>query len=122
MCNFERIFKLNIVDDPKQNRLKELQRRELFESELDEILDRLGITFSEDFNLILHNDSINTMLHVVISLTEVLALSNEMSLRKMIEAHEKGRSTLKNGNLDELHYLKIGLEHRGLTITLEHAE
>jgi ATP-dependent Clp protease adapter protein ClpS len=110
------------VNDPKKNRLEESQRRELFESELDEILERLGIAFSEDFNLILHNDNINNMMHVVVCLYEVCRLSDEKSLSVMMEAHTKGRSIVLNGNLDELHYMRIGLERRGLTVTLEHAE
>jgi ATP-dependent Clp protease adapter protein ClpS len=117
------ILKYNIVDDPKQKRLRDLQRSELFESELNEILDRLGITFSEEFNLILHNDK-NFMLHVVISLTEVCKLSNEKSLSVMKEAHTKGRAiVLNSNNIDALHYMRLQLvEKHGLTATLEKAE
>ena len=63
------------MDDPKQKRLRELRRDQLFESELDGILEQLGIAFSEEFNLILHNDNINEMLHVVLSLSDVCRLS-----------------------------------------------
>ena len=44
------------MDDPKQKRLRESLRDQLFEIELDGILEQLGITFSEEFNLILHNE------------------------------------------------------------------
>ena len=40
------------MDDPKQKRLKDLRRDELFESEFNEILEQLGIAFSEEFNLV----------------------------------------------------------------------
>ena len=36
------------MDDPKQKRSRELRRDQLFESELDEIIEQLGITFSEE--------------------------------------------------------------------------
>jgi ATP-dependent Clp protease adapter protein ClpS len=108
--------------DSKQKRLKDLRRAQLFESELDKILGGLRITFSEEFNLILHNDNINDMLHVVLSVSDICRLSYEESMRKMRQAHENGRSILKNGNIDDLHYMRLGLERRGLTATLEHAE
>jgi ATP-dependent Clp protease adapter protein ClpS len=110
------------MDDPKQKRLRDLRRDELFESEFNEILEQLGIAFSEEFNLVLHNDNINDMLHVVLSVSDVCRLSYEESTRKMRQAHEKGRSILKNGNIDDLHYMSLGLESRGLTVSLEHAE
>ncbi len=110
------------MDDPKQKRLRELKRNQLFESELDGILEKLGITFSEEFNLILHNDNINSFIDVVVALYEVCKLSNEKSFSVMMEAHTKGRSIVRNGNLDELHYMKINLQSKGLTASLEHAK
>jgi len=110
------------MDDPKQRRLSEFRRDQLFVSELDEILEKLGITFSEEFNLILHNDNINSFIDVVVALYEVCKLSNEKSFSVMMEAHTKGRSIVRNGNLDVLHYLRLRLEKRGLSVTLEHAE
>ena len=110
------------MDDPKQKRLSDLRRDQLFENEFNEILERLGITFSEEFNLILHNDNINDMLHVVFAVADVCRLSYEESMRKMRQAHEKGRSILKNGNIDDLHYMRLGLGRRGLTATLEQAD
>ena len=110
------------MGDSKQDRLRELWRDRLFEKELDEVLGNLGIAFSEEFNLILHNDNINDMLHVVLSVSDVCRLSYEESVRKIWQAHEKGRSILKNGNIDDLHYMRLRLERLGLTATLEHAE
>ena len=110
------------MDDPKQKRLRDLRRDELFESEFNETLEQLGIAFSEEFNLVLHNDSVNNMIHVVVALYEECKLSNEKSYSVMMEAHMKGRSVVRNGNIDDLHYISLGLERRGLTVTLEHAE
>jgi hypothetical protein len=39
-----------------------------------------------------------------------------------MEAHTKGRSVIRNGNLDELHYMRLGLGNKGLTVTIEHAD
>ena len=112
------------MDDPRQKRLRELRRDQLFESELDEIMERLGIAFSEQFNLILHNDNINEKLHVVLSLSDVCGLSYEESMRKMLETHERGRSILINSNnIDVLHYMRLELvEKYGLMATLEKAD
>jgi ATP-dependent Clp protease adapter protein ClpS len=110
------------MSDSKENRFRELRRDQLFEEEFNDILESLGITCSEEFNLILHNDNINDMLHVVLAVADVCRLSYEESMRKMRQAHEKGRSILKNGNIDDLHYMRLGLERRGLTATLERAE
>lgn len=109
------------MNNSKKRRIGDYQRSELFERELNEVLKKLGIAFSKEFNLILHNDK-NFILHVVVSLSEVCNLSNEMSFRVMMEAHTNGRAIAYNGNLDELHYMRIGLESRGLTVTLEHAK
>ena len=111
------------MDDPKQKRLRESRRDQLFENELDEILEQLGITFSGEFNLILHNDKINEMLAVVLAINEVCKLSIEKASLIMKTAHHSGRSiVLNNGNIDELHYMRLELGRRGITATLERAE
>ena len=111
------------MDDPKQKRSRELQRDQLFEKELDDLLEQLGITFSEEFNLILHNDSINDMLHVVLSLADVCRLSYEKATLIMKAAHNNGHSKILNSdNITELHFMRLGLERRGLTATLELAQ
>jgi ATP-dependent Clp protease adapter protein ClpS len=122
LCNFDRILKKGIMDDPKQKRSRELRRDQLFEEEFNDILESLGITLSEEFNLILHNDNINSFIDVVVALFEVCKLSNEKSFSVMMEAHTNGRSIVRNGSLDELHYMKINLQSKGLTVSLEHAE
>ena len=112
------------MDDPKQKRLRELRRDQLFEREFNEILKRLGIAFSEEFNLILHNDNINEMLAVVLAINKVCKLSIEKSSSVMMQAHTKGRAILRNSNnIDELHLMRLELvEKNGLTATLELAE
>ena len=110
------------MDDPKQKRLKELRRDQLFEMEFNEIMESLGITFSDEFNLILHNDPINEMLHVVLAINNVCELSIEKASSVMMEAHTKGRAIVRNGNIDDLHNMRLRLEKLGLTTTLELAQ
>lgn len=118
-----KIIKVTIMNSQRQISLKEFQRQQLIENELNDILKKHGITYSGEFNLILHNDTVNDMIHVVVALYEVCKLSNEMSMYVMMEAHTKGFSRVRNSNnLDELHNMRLGLENRGLTATLERAK
>ncbi|MGD0582317.1 MAG: ATP-dependent Clp protease adaptor ClpS [Bacteroidales bacterium] len=110
------------MDDSKQDRLRELWRDRQYEKELDEVLGNVGITYSEEFNLILHNDHINDMLHVVISLSKVCKVSIEKASVIMRTAHETGRSVIVNGNIDDLHFMRLSLESLGLTVSLEQAD
>lgn len=110
------------MNSQRQISLKEFQRQQLMESELIDILKKHGIAFSEEFNLILHNDNVNDMIHVAVALYEVCRLSNERSMYVMMEAHTKGIALVRNGNIDDLHYMRLGLESRGLTVSLEHAK
>lgn len=110
------------MGDSKQDRLRELWRDRLYEKELDEVLGNLGISYSEEFNLILHNDHKNEMLHVVLAINNICKLSIEKSSSIMMEAHTKGRAIVRNGNIDDLHYMRLRLENQGLTATLERAD
>lgn len=89
------------------------------EDELYEILNEIGIIFSEDFNLILHNDNVNDMEDVVVALYEVCRLSNEKCVSVMKEAHHKGKALITTGDINTLLDLKLGLNKRGLTISIE---
>jgi len=110
------------MNSQRQISLKEFERQQLIENELNDVLKKHGITFSGEFNLILHNDNVNDMIHVMVALYEVCKLSNNNSFTVMMEAHTKGRSIVRNGNIDDLHYMRLGMERRGLTATLEHAQ
>jgi ATP-dependent Clp protease adapter protein ClpS len=102
-----------------QEPLKKEQSERTYEDELYEILDKVGISFSEDFILILHNDNVNDMIHVVVALYEICRLSNERCVSVMMEAHNKGKSVIKTGEINTLLDLKLGLNKRGLTISIE---
>ena len=51
------------------------------------------ITQHEDlYQVVLHNDDWNTMPHVVHSLMRVFGHSEQLAVKLMLEAHEKGRA------------------------------
>ncbi|MGE5406704.1 MAG: ATP-dependent Clp protease adaptor ClpS [Methanosarcina sp.] len=89
--------------------------------ELEDVLKDLGISMQRGYNLILWNDDVNNMMDVVMALYHVCKLNNDDCIRVMMEAHKKGKSLAKNGDLDELLDMKNGLNARGLTVTVEEA-
>lgn len=102
-----------------QEPLKKQQSVRTYEDELYEILDEVGISFSEDFILKLHNDNVNDMIHVVVALYEICRLPNERCVSVMMEAHNKGKSIITTGEINTLLDLKLGLDQKGLTISIE---
>lgn len=98
-----------------------LEDAEVFEEQLTELLDELGISpaTGQPYDLILWNDSVNDMLHVVLALYEVCGLDNEESMKVMMEAHTKGKALVKSGSYKEMMELKLGLNDRGLEATVE---
>jgi len=101
-----------------QESLKEQQSGKTYEDELFEILNDAGIVSSEDFNLILHNDNVNDMIHVVVTLYEVCKLTNEQCVSVMMEAHTKGKSVITTRELNTILDMKSGLDGRGLTTSI----
>lgn len=111
------------MNSRKQTDSKEFQEQKLIEHALNDILTYHGIAYSGELNLVLHNDNVNDMIHVVVALYEICKLSNEKSMAVMMEAHTKGSSVVRNsGDFYELYNMYLGLEKRGLTVTLEEAE
>jgi hypothetical protein len=91
----------------------------IYEEELYEILNELGIGFSESFSLILHNDNVNDMIHVVVALYEVCKLTNDQCVSVMMEAHNKGKSVITTDELNLILEMKSGLDKRGITTSIE---
>ena len=98
---------------------KEQRRGKTYEDELYEILNDIGVIPSEDFNLILHNDNVNDMEDVVVALYEVCRLPNESCVSVMMEAHHKGKALITSGEINIILDLKLGLNKRGLTTSID---
>lgn len=88
---------------------------------LTELLNELGIVKSSDdeYKLILWNDEVNDMLHVMLALFEICQLSNEKSMEIMLEAHTNGKAVAKTGSFDELNEMKKALNKRNIEATIE---
>lgn len=88
---------------------------------LTDLMNEIGIKRSDDndYSLILHNDDVNDMLHVVLALYEICELNNEEAMRIMMEAHNKGKAVAKTGSFDEMNSMKVALNERGIEATVE---
>jgi len=88
---------------------------------LTDLLEELGIKMSTEgsHKLLLWNDEVNDMLHVVLALYEICGLDNEEAMRIMLEAHNKGKAVAKSGTEEEMMKMKQGLNDRGIEATVE---
>jgi ATP-dependent Clp protease adapter protein ClpS len=88
---------------------------------LTNLLEELGIKMSTEgsHKLLLWNDEVNDMLHVVLALYEICGLDNEEAMRIMLEAHNKGKAVAKSGTEKEMMKMKQGLNDRGIEATVE---
>jgi len=88
---------------------------------LDEVLNELGISRATkgEYSLLLWNDDVNDMIHVVLALYEICKLENDDAMRVMMEAHNKGKAVAKTGSLEEMNKMKQGLNDRGIEATVE---
>lgn len=85
-----------------------------------ELSDEIGVALEEDmFDLILWNDDVNDMLHVVLALYEVCGLDNEDSMKIMLEAHSKGKAIAKSGAFQDLIKMVNGLNGRNINATIQ---
>ena len=74
-----------------------------------------------NWNVILHNDDVNDIRHVVESLCVVVGIDFEKAKGHAIEAHETGKSIVKSCNKEHAEFYKQGLTDKGLTATMEQA-
>ncbi len=74
------------------------------------------------FRVILHNDDVNSMDHVVQALMKtVLSLSEDDATIIMAEAHTKGQASVITCPKEPAEHYRDGLETFGLTATIEPA-
>jgi ATP-dependent Clp protease adapter protein ClpS len=86
---------------------------------LTDLLNELGIKKEEKYSLILWNDHVNDMLHIIISLIDICKLNNDEAVIVMLEAHTKGKSVIKSGSFDEINDMKKSLNKRNIEATIE---
>lgn len=88
---------------------------------LNQLLTELGIeqNTGDTYNLILHNDPVNDMVHVIEALYVVCNLNEQESFTIMMEAHTKGKAVAKSGDLKEMEEMKKGLNQRHINADVE---
>jgi ATP-dependent Clp protease adaptor protein ClpS len=74
------------------------------------------------YRVLLHNDDYNSMDHVVLALLRTVPqLSTEDAMRIMLEAHTEGIAQVIVCPKETAEFYREGLEHHGLTSTIEPA-
>lgn len=74
------------------------------------------------YRVVLHNDDHNSMDHVVRSLVRcVPSLGRERAAEIMLQAHNRGSSTVITCPKEAAEHYRVCLEGRGLTATIEPA-
>lgn len=82
----------------------------------------IKISYEDQYSLVLWNDEVNDMIHVVVALYEVCKLSNEDAMRIMLKAHKKGKSIVKTGTFKEMDSMKAGLNDRNLSASIHQSK
>lgn len=72
------------------------------------------------YKVVLHNDDVNSMDHVVRSLRKAVpSLSQDEAVHIMMEAHEHGQATVIECRKEQAEHYRGRLESFGLTATIE---
>lgn len=74
------------------------------------------------FNLVLHNDDVNDMGHVVDSLTAVTPVRESDARKIMITAHFRGRAVVMTTHRERAELYRDRLRSKALIATVEPAE
>ncbi len=100
---------------------KTIIKTEIDVDSLKKSMNELGILMSnnEVYKLLIWNDDVNDMLHIVKSLKEICELNEDECIRVMMEAHIKGKSVAKTGTFEELSNMKDLLNIRMINATIE---
>jgi len=71
------------------------------------------------YRVLLHNDDVNDMVHVVETLELLTPLTRQQSYKVMIEAHTKGRALVTVTHRERAELYQEQLLSRSLTATIE---
>src|SRR5438270_175123 len=74
------------------------------------------------YKVLLHNDDVNSMEHVIETIIELVHLQKEEAFLKMMEAHETGVSLLLVTHKEKAELLQEQFKSKSLTVTIEPAE
>ena len=86
---------------------------------LTDLMEGLGIQRADRASLIIWNDEVNDMLHIILALYEICELGNEDAINVMMEAHTNGKAVAKSGSFEEMNKMKQGLNDRKIEATIE---
>lgn len=86
---------------------------------LTDLMEGLGIQRADGASLILWNDEVNDMLHIILALYEICELDNEDAVRIMMEAHKNGKAVAKSGSIEDMNKMKQALNDRKIEATVE---
>ena len=75
--------------------------------------------FSENNEIVLYNDDVNTFDHVIDTLIRVCEHTNEQAEQCAILVHYKGQCTVKTGSYDELKPQCTSLLEAGLSAEIQ---
>jgi ATP-dependent Clp protease adaptor protein ClpS len=86
-----------------------------------EVVQRERVEQLPPYRVILHNDDVNTIDHVVLSIVQLTPLNAEVAVQKTLEAHEKGLSQLLVTHKERAELYCEQFASRNLTVTCEPA-
>jgi ATP-dependent Clp protease adaptor protein ClpS len=70
---------------------------------------------SENFDLVVFNDDVNTFDHVINTLIEICEHSSEQAEQCTLIIHYKGKCTVKSGNFEKLIPMRQAICNRGIS-------
>lgn len=73
----------------------------------------------KQYNLILHNDDVNTFDHVIESLIDICHHESVQAEQCAHIVHFKGKCDVKKGEFEELSLMKGQLDNKGLSVTID---
>jgi ATP-dependent Clp protease adaptor protein ClpS len=74
------------------------------------------------YRVLLHNDDVNTMEHVVLSIVRLTPLETEQAVLRTLEAHESGVALLLVTHQERAELYQEQFTSLSLTVTIEPAE
>ena len=78
-----------------------------------------GTRLEDMYQVILFNDDVNTMEHVVKALTRIFGHSEQLAVKIMLEAHERGKAVAEVEPEERARLHRDQLQSYGLTATVE---